>query len=132
MKSQTKQVAAENGDRCSNDQGGDAGAIALGPAPQTSANSRDRQPSPAPMLVAVKALALKYGVGPATIYEFIKTEPDFPYVNVGVKKKFLIDVNKFDIWLTERTKKQKHEHFAIPTALDLTTVFKSKSSGANK
>lgn len=85
-----------------------------------------------PKLLTVKDLARLYGLKMGAIYEFIKTEPDFPYVNVGVKKKFLIDVSQFETWLMERTKKQKHEHFAIPTALDLATVFKNKPLGVNK
>lgn len=85
-----------------------------------------------PKLLTVKDLAKLYGLKIGAIYEFTKTEPDFPYVNVGVKKKFLIDASQFEIWLRERTKKEKHEHFVIPTALDLTTVFKNKPSRGSK
>lgn len=83
-------------------------------------------------LVTVKTLAKLYGLNQGAVYALIKTEPDFPYVNVGVKKKFLVDVSQFEMWLAERTKKQKHEHFAVPTAFDLKTVFKNKTPGGNK
>ena len=85
-----------------------------------------------PRLVTVKTLATLYGLNQGAVYSFIKTEPDFPYVNVGVKKKFLVDVAHFETWLADRTKKQKHEHFSVPTALDLSTVFKNKPQGGNK
>lgn len=62
----------------------------------------------------------------------INRNPDFPYVNVGLKKKFMVDVAQFEIWMKERTKKQKHEHFAIPSAVDLMTVFKNKIPGGIK
>ncbi len=126
MKAQTKQPVIEADNQRLADRASDADSIALDPVPQTSANLRDMQPSSAPRLVTVKALAIKYGIKPVAIYEFIKTEPDFPYVNVGVKKKFLVDVDQFEAWLSERTKKQKHEHFAIPSVVDLMTSFKSK------
>lgn len=85
-----------------------------------------------PKLVAVKELARLYGLTIGAIYTFIKTEPDFPYINIGVKKKFLVDVSQFEMWLADRTKRQKHAHFAIPSAVDLMNAFKNKSSGGNK
>lgn len=85
-----------------------------------------------PRLVTVKTLATLYGLNQGAVYALIKTEPDFPYINVGLKKKFMIDVSQFETWLAERTRKQKHEHFAVPTALDLKAVFKNKTPGGIK
>lgn len=85
-----------------------------------------------PKLVAVKELARLYGLTIGAIYTFIRTEPDFPYINIGVKKKFLVDVAQFEMWLADRTKRQKHEHFAIPSAVDLMNAFKNKNFGGNK
>jgi len=85
-----------------------------------------------PSSVSVKDLAALYGLNIGAIYALIKTEPDFPYVNAGIKKKFLVDVAQFETWLAERTKKQKHERFAVPSYFDLETVFKNKPPGGIK
>jgi len=82
--------------------------------------------------VTVKELAALHRLNIGVIYHFIKTEPDFPVVNKGIKKKLMIDNDKFEIWLSERTKKQKHEHFGVPTSIDLIGVFKSKNVGVLK
>jgi hypothetical protein len=93
--------------------------------PKTSAAaSNDVQ---GPRLVSVKALAARYGLNKAAIYGSIKTDPTFPYANVGLKKKFMIDVCHFETWLARRTDRQKHEHFAIPSTADLLAAFKGSS-----
>jgi hypothetical protein len=85
-----------------------------------------------PKFLSIKDVAALYGMKVGAIYEFIKGEPDFPYVNAGVKKRFMIDVTQFEAWLTERTVKQKHARFSVPTALDLLTAFKTKLPGGVK
>lgn len=70
-------------------------------------------------LVAVKTLAALYGLNTAAIYGFIKTDPAFPYRNVGLKKKYMIDVSEFEIWLEQRAARERNEHFQIPTAQEL-------------
>jgi hypothetical protein len=93
--------------------------------PKTSLLASGKLQAASPRFVSIKELGVLYGVKMSAVYSFIKTEPDFPYINVGVKKKFLIDVVKFEMWLTERTKKQKRDHFAIPCAVDLMKAFKA-------
>jgi predicted DNA-binding transcriptional regulator AlpA len=70
-------------------------------------------------LVSVKALAAQYGVSKSTLYELVKSDPTFPYKNVGLRKKFMIDAAEFKIWLEARTEKQKDDHFGLPTASGL-------------
>jgi predicted DNA-binding transcriptional regulator AlpA len=93
--------------------------------PKTSTPSTDGVQGASSRFVTIKELSRLYGLKMGSIYAFIKTEPNFPYVNVGIKKRFLIDVIEFESWLMERTKKQKREHFAIPSAVDLIKVFKT-------
>lgn len=81
------------------------------------------------LLVEVKTLAKHFRVNIGVIYNLIKTEPDLPYINVGLKKKYMIDVAKFEVWLNERTKMQKHDHFSIPSTVDLMKAFKAKNNG---
>lgn len=118
----------EHGDERSRVSDDPAIVSAANGVPKPSGNARTTQSG----LVTVKELARLYGLTIGSIYAFIQTEPDFPYINVGLKKKFLVDVGQFEIWLADRTKKQKHEHFAIPSAVDLMTAFKNKTPGGNK
>ena len=75
--------------------------------------------------LTVKELAAHHGLNVGAIYSLIKAEPDFPYINTGVKKKFMVDLSQFEIWLDKRTQKQKCEHFKVPSSLDLVSIFKS-------
>ena len=75
-------------------------------------------------LLSIKEVACRYGLKKGALYHFIKTDPMFPYINLGVKKKFFIDTKGFEAWMKDRTKKQKHAHFSIPTVVDLTKLFK--------
>lgn len=67
-------------------------------------------------LVSVKTIASRYGISKSTLYEMIKIESDFPYVNVGLKKKIMIKAPEFDSWLHSRTEKQKSMLLKLPTA----------------
>ncbi len=75
-------------------------------------------------LVSVKELAAQYGISKSAVYELIKSDPTFPYKNVGAKKKFMIDAAKFAVWLESRTEKQKDDHFGLPTAHGLLEKYK--------
>lgn len=67
-------------------------------------------------MVSVKALAIHYGMSKSTLYALIRSDPTFPYLNVGLKKKLMIEAAKFEMWLNARTDKQKDEHFGLPAA----------------
>jgi hypothetical protein len=75
-------------------------------------------------LLSVKDLAWRFGLKPAAIYGFIKTDPSFPYTNVGLKKKYMVDLTKFEIWIGQRTEREKCQTFGIPTAGELLARFK--------
>lgn len=70
-------------------------------------------------LVTIKILSSQYGISKSTLYELIKSDPTFPYKNVGLKKKFMIDAAKFEQWLEGRTDRQKDDRFGLPTASGL-------------
>ena len=67
----------------------------------------------------IKEVSKMYGISQWLIYHHIKTDPTFPYVNVGIKKKLLIELKSFDEWLFARSKKQVLENFNLPTAEEL-------------
>jgi hypothetical protein len=57
---------------------------------------------------------MMYGISSWLIYHHIKTDPTFPVVNVGIKKRFLIDPLHLEVWLNNKTKKfQQAEHNLI-------------------
>lgn len=62
----------------------------------------------------IKEIAMMYGISSWLIYHHIKTDPTFPVVNVGIKKRFLIDPLHLEVWLNNKTKKfQQAEHNLI-------------------
>jgi hypothetical protein len=74
--------------------------------------------------VTVKRLAALYGLKAAAVYAFIKADPSFPYKNVGLKKKYVVDVDQFETWTTRRTTEEKNMQFGIPTTTELIARFK--------
>lgn len=70
-----------------------------------------------------RELSWSYDLTLATIYYWIKTEPTFPYENVGMKKKYRIDVENFEVWLQRRSEVEKHQRFGIPSTTDLALLF---------
>ena len=66
-------------------------------------------------LMSIKTVSTQYGVSKSTLYELIKTDPTFPCVNVGLKKKLMIDAEKFTVWVEARTERQKQSHFGLST-----------------
>lgn len=69
--------------------------------------------------VSVKELSKMYGVSTWSIYELIKHEPSFPYRNIGLKRKFVIDPDAFEAWMEKRTKREKALAQRLPTADEL-------------
>lgn len=76
-------------------------------------------------LVSVRQLAAIYGIAASTLYAHIQADPTFPYMNIGLGRKFLIDRKRFEEWLIQKTEREKRRHFGIPTALELTEAFKT-------
>lgn len=73
-------------------------------------------PKPDPEFVSVKHLANKYGISKSLLYELIQTEKDFPSMNVGKKKKYIIHLKGFIEWLNKR---QRVHDEQVPKGLDL-------------
>lgn len=64
-------------------------------------------------LITVKEAARLYKICARSIYELIKSDPEFPYVNVGLKKKYMVDRMKFEEWLISRTRKEQNSNFKL-------------------
>jgi hypothetical protein len=100
--------------------------------PKTSSNPDEPVRDASHRWVTVRQLANYYNLNVSAIYAFIRTMPDFPYINVGLKRKYMVDRIQFEAWLTERTEKQKQVHFNIPTAMDLLASFRSSNDRVRK
>jgi hypothetical protein len=72
-----------------------------------------------PKFLPIKELAVRYSISDWILYRFIKTDPTFPYLNVGLKKKFVINEVSFRTWMEERTKRERSRFFHIPSGEDL-------------
>lgn len=70
---------------------------------------------------SVKDVSKVYGISIWTIYELIKSDPHFPYRNIGLKKKLVVDVEAMEAWLTERTKRDRQIEMQVPSAEELLT-----------
>jgi predicted DNA-binding transcriptional regulator AlpA len=70
-------------------------------------------------MVTVRTLAHQYGMSKSAVYELIKSDPTFPYKNVGLKKKLMVSLAEFENWVNERTEKQKETQFNLPSAMGL-------------
>lgn len=73
-------------------------------------------------LYTIKEVAKMYGINQWLIYHHIKSDPTFPFVNVGVKKRFLINIERFDSWLENRSKKHVLESHNLPSSNELMEV----------
>ena len=52
----------------------------------------------------------------------IKTDPTFPYVNVGIKKRLFIEPKLFEQWLRDRSQKNQNNQHDLPSANELMEV----------
>lgn len=75
-------------------------------------------------LLTVKDLAARYDLNKNQIYIFIKSDPSFPYKNIGLKKKLVINVADFETWLNDRTAKEKAFNLKITPATELLERFR--------
>ena len=71
---------------------------------------------------SIKEVSVMYGISQWLIYHHIKTDPTFPFVNVGIKKKLLIEPKSFEGWVSSRTRNQVHQGFNLPSAKELLEV----------
>lgn len=66
---------------------------------------------------SIKEVSKMFGISQWLLYHHAKTDAAFPVVNVGVKKKFLIDPKLLANWIENKTKKFKEaEHNLISSA----------------
>ena len=71
---------------------------------------------------SIKEVSKMYGIGQWLLYHHIKTDPAFPYVNVGVKKRLFIEPKLFEQWLRERGQKNHNNQYDLPSANELMEV----------
>ncbi len=54
-----------------------------------------------------------------TTYNLIKTDPTFPYLNIGLKKKLVIDRARLEVWMQARTNLLFQQERSIPSGTEL-------------
>lgn len=67
----------------------------------------------------IKEVSSMFGISQWLIYHHIKSDPTFPYVNVGFKKKLLIELKPLEEWIYKRSRKEVEQNFSLPTAQEL-------------
>lgn len=71
--------------------------------------------------LSVKELSKEYQMSLRVIYSLIKREADFPFVNMGLKKKYMVDREAFETWLFKRTYQEQKDYLRIPDINELTS-----------
>jgi len=95
-------------------------------APNSVPKGHSRNEDQETRLMTVGELARHYRLKPSAIYAFIKTDSSFPYLNVGLKKKYLIDVVKYEAWVRNRTQVEKQKRSGVPNINDLLLLRRGK------
>ncbi len=54
-------------------------------------------------LKTINEISHEFGVSKTILYSQIKTDPTFPVVNIGRKKKYMIDTTSYLAWLAKQT-----------------------------
>ena len=54
-------------------------------------------------LKSIKQISSEFGISESILYSQIKTDPTFPVINIGKKKKYIIDSISYISWLQART-----------------------------
>jgi hypothetical protein len=67
----------------------------------------------------VLEIAKLFGISPSCIYESIRIDPTFPYINLGPRKNYRINPDHFEKWLHKQSRYKSPLKLSIPTALEL-------------
>ena len=67
----------------------------------------------------VKEVILGYPFTRYAVYELIKNDPTFPFINVGPKKNYRVMPGLLEEWLKFRLEQRNYRRFTIPTPEDL-------------
>lgn len=84
--------------------------------------SRPQNSEPILEFISVKAAAEILNLSVWSIYKLIAHDQSFPALNVGLKKKWVIDQKKLIGWVQDKTKKTYLNKNLIPTAFELITM----------
>lgn len=68
---------------------------------------------------SVKEVSKMFGISQWLLYHHVKIDPTFPVVNVGLKKKFLIDPKLLLLWIENKTKNFKQTEHNLLSAVSL-------------
>lgn len=79
-------------------------------------------------LYTIKETANRYNLSLWSLYQNIRSNPEFPVVNIGPHKNYRIDRREFEIWLEERTYNGGKGKFYIPTIEELVRQHKSRGN----
>jgi len=71
---------------------------------------------------SIKEISDMYGISLWLLYEHVKSDPTFPVINIGLKKKFVIDPVQFESWLESKTKKFRDGEHDLPNSDELLEV----------
>lgn len=72
--------------------------------------------------LTIKEVSNMYGISLWLLYGHRRSDPTFPVINIGIKKKFVIDLLQFEAWLESKNKKFVQSNHNLPSASELLEV----------
>ena len=79
----------------------------------------DMNAATAPVHISVKQAADHIGISAWTLYKIIKEDTTFPALNVGRKKKYVVNRLKLEAWLERSERKAWRTDVAAPSTDEL-------------
>lgn len=58
-------------------------------------------------MLTIREASLKYRISMSTLYKLIHSDPQFPWNNIGKKKKYILSDPLIKLWLAQRSIKQE-------------------------
>lgn len=58
---------------------------------------------PDKQFLSIKEVATFMNVSSWSVYHLIKFDPKFPAINIGIKKKYVVDRNRLELWIYDRS-----------------------------
>ena len=78
--------------------------------------------NPSKKLYSIKEVATMFGISQWLIYHHVNNDPTFPFVNVGAKKRYLINPDKLEKWLEQKSKRDTLVNHYLPDSGQLLEV----------
>ncbi|MBF0366480.1 MAG: helix-turn-helix domain-containing protein [Oligoflexia bacterium] len=82
--------------------------------------------------LTVRMVTERFGLSRYSIYELIRSNPTFPYINIGPKKNYRIHSEELEVWLSKRTRYRSSSKLTIPSVEEVVSKGSVNHPRANR